>query len=58
MKIGIIGIPCSGKTTIFNCLTGSTARLSTGGGVGADAANVAVVAVPDKRLDRLSEMYT
>jgi len=59
MKIGIIGLPGSGKTTIFNCLTGSTVSLSTGvhaGPHGQDP-NIRLVAVPDSRLQVLSSMY-
>lgn len=59
MKIGIIGLPASGKTVVFNCLTGVAANLSGGGsipGKGQDA-NIRLVPVPDKRLDVLSEMY-
>jgi GTP-binding protein YchF len=56
MKLGIIGLPLSGKTTIFNALTGST--LSTGvGGSGQFEVHTAVVNVPDPRVDKLSAMY-
>ncbi len=57
MKLGIVGLPGSGKTTIFNALTGSTAELSAYQGGKRDA-NLAVVRVPDRRLDRLSSMYS
>lgn len=55
MKLGIIGMARSGKTTIFNALTrreGESA--STGGQV---APVLGVVAVPDSRVDWLSELY-
>ncbi|MBW1671005.1 MAG: 50S ribosome-binding GTPase, partial [Deltaproteobacteria bacterium] len=56
MKIGIVGISGSGKTTIFNALTGSVAEISVYQ-KGKKDPNLAVVKVPDSRLDRLSSMY-
>jgi len=56
MKLGIVGLPGSGKTTVFNALTGSTAEVSAYQG-GKKDPNLAVVRVPDRRLDRLSSMY-
>lgn len=56
MRLGIIGLPNSGKTTIFNALTGSnieTAAVSSG----QFEIHTAVVNVPDERIDRLSAMY-
>lgn len=56
MQVTIVGLPGSGKTTVFNALTGSHA--DTGGFSGGRAApNVGVVKVPDSRLDRLSELF-
>ncbi len=56
MQVTIVGLPGSGKTTVFNALTG--AQADTGGFSGGRAApNVGVVKVPDDRLDRLSELF-
>jgi hypothetical protein len=56
MRLGIIGLPNSGKTTIFNALTLST--LPTGAATsGQFEIHTAVVNVPDARVDRLSDMY-
>jgi hypothetical protein len=56
MKLGIIGLPNSGKTTIFNALTRST--LPTGAGTsGQFEVHTAVVPVPDPRVDTLAGMY-
>ncbi|MFN8451815.1 MAG: GTPase [Anaerolineae bacterium] len=56
MKLGIIGLSNSGKTTIFNALTRSA--LPTGAGSsGQFEIHTAVVNVPDPRVDRLSAMY-
>lgn len=56
MRLGIIGLPNSGKTTIFNALTNS--NLPTGAGSsGQMEIHTAVVSVPDERIDRLSAIY-
>ncbi|MBP8128255.1 MAG: redox-regulated ATPase YchF [Candidatus Hydrogenedentes bacterium] len=54
MKIGIIGYARSGKTTIVNALTGSHAAV---GAFGNRDANVAVIKVPDHRVERLAEVF-
>ena len=54
MQIGIAGLPGSGKTTLFNALAHQHAQV--GGYTGAEP-NLAVVKVPDERLDRLSELF-
>jgi hypothetical protein len=56
MRLGIIGLPNSGKTTIFNALTQST--LPTGAATsGQFEVHTAVVNVPDERVDKLRAMY-
>ncbi len=54
MKVGIIGFARSGKTTVFNALTGAKAAV---GAYGSREANVAVIKVPDARVDRLAEIH-
>jgi len=54
MKAGIVGYARSGKTTIFNALTGAQAAV---GAYGSREANVAVIKVPDDRVERLTEIY-
>lgn len=53
MEIGIIGLPGSGKTTVFNALTRGRATVASYG----SKPNVGVTAVPDARVDRLAELY-
>src|SRR5512135_3543417 len=55
MKLGIIGLPQSGKTTIFNALTRGNAP--TTASAGRFEVHTAVVDVPDVRVDRLSAMF-
>ena len=55
MRLGIIGLPQSGKTTIFNALTRGHQPLTTSGG--RFDVHTGVVDVPDGRVDRLSEMF-
>jgi GTP-binding protein YchF len=56
MKVGLVGFAGSGKTTIFNTLTGLTAEV---GGYGArEKANIGVIKVPDHRVDKLAELYS
>jgi len=55
MRLGIIGLPQSGKTTIFNALTrGDQPTTMSGGRVDV---RTAVVDVPDERIERLVEMF-
>jgi GTP-binding protein YchF len=54
MQIGIAGLPGAGKTTLFNALAHQHAQV--GGYAGAEP-NLAVVKVPEERLDKLSELF-
>jgi hypothetical protein len=55
MKLGIIGLPQSGKTTIFNALTrGNTPTTASAGRI---EVHTSVVDVPDPRVDKLSAMF-
>lgn len=56
LTIGIIGLPQSGKTTLFNALTKANAPVS-GYATSTVQANVAVVQVPDPRLEPLAEIF-
>ncbi|HAL17880.1 MAG TPA: redox-regulated ATPase YchF [Anaerolineaceae bacterium] len=54
MRLGIIGLPQSGKTTLFNALTRATQPTGTTGKI---EVHTAVVEVPDPRVDVLSRMF-
>jgi ribosome-binding ATPase len=54
VKIGIVGLPNAGKSSLFNGLTGAGAAAASYPFTTLDP-NVAVVAVPDERLDRVAE---
>jgi GTP-binding protein YchF len=55
MKLGIIGLPQSGKTTIYNALTrGNTPTTASAGRI---EVHTAVVDVPDPRVTKLSGMF-
>ena len=56
MKLGIVGLPNVGKSTLFNALTNAGAASENYPFCTIDP-NVGVVAVPDARLDRLAEVY-
>jgi len=53
MKIGLVGFAGSGKTTVFNSMTGLNVPVGYGGDV-----RLGTVKVPDERIDRLSAIYS
>ena len=56
MHLGIIGLLRSGKTTLFNVLTGEDVPVGPSAGRGLFDVHTAVVEIPDSRLDALSEL--
>ena len=54
LRIGIVGLPQTGKTTLFQILTHAH---GSGMGSGRQEAHVGAVRVPDARLDRLVELF-
>jgi hypothetical protein len=56
MKIGLVGLPKSGKTTLFNLLTGSSAATSRYD-AGRAELHTGIARVPDPRVDRLTALF-
>ena len=56
MKLGIVGLPNVGKSTLFNALTNAGAASANYPFCTIDP-NIGIVSVPDRRLTVLSEMY-
>ncbi|MBI1728549.1 MAG: redox-regulated ATPase YchF, partial [Candidatus Rokubacteria bacterium] len=56
MKIGLVGLPKSGKTSLFNLLTGASLATSSYGGSRAEM-HAGVARVPDPRVDTLTALF-
>jgi GTP-binding protein YchF len=57
MRLGIIGLPVAGKTTIFNALTGLQLPTGAMAGGGRVEVSTGIVDVPDPRVDQLSQLF-
>ncbi len=55
LEVGIVGLPNSGKTTLFNALTRAGAEITAYASV-TDKPNVGMATIADERLDRLAEL--
>src|SRR5947207_12366599 len=56
MKIGLVGLPKSGKTSLFNLLTGQSVSTSSFGTARGEM-HTGVARVPDERVDQLSALF-
>jgi GTP-binding protein YchF len=54
MRIGLFGFPMTGKSTLFELLTGQSAQAARGRG----EAQIGIARVPDERLEKLTAMYS
>ena len=57
MKLGIVGLPNVGKSTLFNCLTNTSNAEAANYPFCTIDPNVGIVSVPDERLDKLEALY-
>lgn len=57
VRLVIVGLPKSGKTTVFNALTRAEAKTSAYSTGSEDEPNLATIKVPDERLDRLTALF-
>jgi GTP-binding protein YchF len=55
MRVGLVGVPGSGKSSVFSALTGQA--VGTGYASKGGKSNIGVVKVPDPRVDALAELY-
>jgi hypothetical protein len=55
MQVGLVGLPNSGKTTLFNALTHAGAEITAYASV-SEKANVGVAMIPDERLDEVARV--
>ena len=55
MKIGLVGYPGSGKSSVFSALTGQSVETGYGS---QNKTNLGVVKVPDPRVDALSRLFS
>ena len=57
MKLGIVGLPNVGKSTLFNAITSTKNAEAANYPFCTIEPNSGIVAVPDKRLDKLAEVW-
>lgn len=57
MRLGIVGLPLAGKTTVFNALTGASIPTGLQLGPGKVEVHSLVADIPDPRLDALNELF-
>jgi GTP-binding protein YchF len=58
VRLGIIGLPASGKTTFFNIITGSEYPVGELSGGGRGSFESAIVDIPDPRMEKLGELLS